>query len=206
MEEEKDKANALVETKTWRLSEDDDEDDDNDDEEDSRPWRGCCIATRNAKTLEGQIELVEEDEFTHIVGSINEGELRRILLIGPNKARSLVEAAQSISLHVVRREYSTDECLQFLQERAKTIHEARWRIDFLRAELGVFYVSRLRQKPRAMYLSCLLDGHEGAFSPEETRENSAKGISSSERRLLLAAIGIHPDRRAARRQQAQQLA
>merc|ERR1711907_535989 len=79
VEEKKDKANALVETKTWRLSEDDDEDDDNDDEEDSRPWRGCCIATRNAKTLEGQIELVEEDEFTHIVGSINEGELRRIL-------------------------------------------------------------------------------------------------------------------------------
>ena len=123
-------------------------------------------------------------------------------MTGPNKARSLVEAAQSISLHVVRREISTDKCLQFLQERAKTIHEARWRIDFLCAELDVIYVSCLRQKSRAMYISCLLDGHKGAFFFEETRKNSTKGIFSSERRLLLAAIGVHSNRRAFRRQAA----
>ena len=150
------------------------------------------------------------------IGAINDEELTRMLLTGPRRARNLGQAAEQLADHVMRHEFTSEECMEVLKGpaiHASNIHEARWRIDMLREELSRRYVARLRKKERDIFMGCLLEGLnlESAASadagvagvagvqrtatgeqpqPQPQPQRESMVAFTPGRRVLLGAIGV----------------
>ena len=162
-------------------------------EEEQVGTRSRCLSCARCRT-----DGAERDPFygadddvygAHITGTMDERELKRVLLTGPGKARDLLQAAISLSERVMRNEFTPEECLKLLRWHASNIHEARWRIDELRSDLNTRYAKRLRRKAHERFMKCLMQGPVGVVEGE-IGDDAAEANSQAGKNILLNAMGV----------------